>query len=199
MIVFLVRHGESVSDTRKRYDGDYDDQLTDCGREQARVVASKLAERKVQVVFSSARVRAVKTAEIISAALHCDMATSSDLNEQDIYGAYPELSSQWPEEEYRRLGELGPCSPDAPPGIETYQELTKRVSRFVRMVQRSSLDTVAIVTHGGPIRSIMRDIWGLGEVEEMTNGAIIEVEVTKHRTNVRALDGIRLGHRPLAA
>ena len=62
MKIYLIRHGESASDVRQKYDGDYDDALTDQGRKDAQQIAQKLTDKGIQAIFSSVRARALETA-----------------------------------------------------------------------------------------------------------------------------------------
>lgn len=176
MKIYLVRHGESASDVQQKYNGDYDDHLTKKGREEAEEIARKLLEKGIQRVFSSSRIRAIETAEIVCSILKCGMEVTDNLNEQDIYGAYPGLSIDQPEEEYRRLGELIADRNIQIAGVETYQELKARVAEEFLNITHRPYRTIAVITHGGPIRSIIRDILKRGELTEMKNGSIIELE-----------------------
>jgi broad specificity phosphatase PhoE len=47
MNIYLVRHGESESDVRGLFGGDYDDALTEKGRRQAQEYAPELAGKGV--------------------------------------------------------------------------------------------------------------------------------------------------------
>lgn len=192
MNIYLVRHGESTSDVKQKYDADYDDHLTQKGREEAEMIAQKLADKGIQKIFSSTRIRAVETAEIMRAVLKCDIIKIEKLNEQNIYGAYPELSTAQPEEEYRRLGELIAKRNADIPGVETYQNLKLRVAESLSEILRSPYQSVAIISHGGPIRSIVRDILKQGELKNMENGAIIQLANIKSHLSIVSLDGVSL-------
>lgn len=176
MKIYLIRHGESTSDVKEKYDGDYDDHLTDQGLNDAKIIAEKLLDSEIQIIFSSSKIRAVETSEILKNALNCEVIVMSDLNEQDIYGAYPELSKDQPEEEYRRLGEIMTNRDTEIAGVETYQDFKSRVARCFSEITSEDYQTIAIVTHGGPIRCIFRDVLKLGELKKIGNGAIIELE-----------------------
>jgi broad specificity phosphatase PhoE len=77
--IFLIRHGESVSDVNGKYEGDYDDHLTEAGRQSAQEVTEKLKEKGVQVVFSSGKIRAKETSEIMRQNLNCEVRIIEDL------------------------------------------------------------------------------------------------------------------------
>ena len=190
MKIYLIRHGESASDVRQKYDGDYDDALTDQGRKDAQQIAQKLTDKGIQAIFSSVRARALETAEIMRVVLKCELVIMEQLNEQNIYGAYPELRADQPEEEYRRLGELLANRNASLPGVETYQQLKQRVARGWSEIATRPYHTVAVVTHGGPIRTIIRDILKQGELTDMSNGMVIELE-TIPVLKIVQVDGVR--------
>ena len=176
MKIYLIRHGESISDIKQKYDGDYDDHLTDRGLKEAEKIAGKLVGSEIQMIFSSSKVRARETSKILSDKLSCEVTVVDDLNEQDIYGAYIELGKNQPEEEYRKLGEILVNRENATKGAETYKHFKDRIIKSFSKITGDKFETIAIVTHGGPIRSIFREILGLGEFEKIGNGAIIELE-----------------------
>ncbi|HPL93128.1 MAG TPA: histidine phosphatase family protein [bacterium] len=176
MKIYIIRHGESTSDVKEKYDGDYDDHLTNKGVKEAEVIAKKLLDSKIQIIFSSSKIRAIETSEILKNSLKCKVAITEDMNEQDIYGAYPELSKNQPEEEYRRLGELLATRGVEMEGVETYLHFKNRIVKCFSKITNEDYQTIAIITHGGPIRCIFRDILKMGEFKRIGNGAIIELE-----------------------
>jgi len=189
MKIYIIRHGESTSDVKEKYDGDYDDHLTDNGLKEAEIIAKKLLDSKIQIIFSSSKIRAIETSEIIKNILKCKMVVTEDMNEQDIYGAYLELSKNQPEEEYRRLGEVMANRDVEIEGVETYLHFKNRVVECFSKITNEDYQTVAIITHGGPIRCIFRDILKLGEFKKIGNGAIIELEKNNLDFTITNIDG----------
>ncbi|MEI7750368.1 MAG: histidine phosphatase family protein [Candidatus Moraniibacteriota bacterium] len=190
--IFLIRHGESISDVKGRYDGEYDDSLTESGRENAERVAEKLSHEPIDVIFSSVRIRAKETADILNEGRDLKIVLEAGLNERDIYGAFPELAKDLPEEEYRRLGELLADREGIIPGVESYSEFRDRVGNAFSEILKSGYSTIVIITHGGPIRSIFRDVLKLGEFKEVGNGAIIKLEVSESGVQVTSMDSASL-------
>jgi broad specificity phosphatase PhoE len=188
MKIYIIRHGESTSDVKEKYDGDYDDHLTNQGLKEAEVIAKKLLDSKIQIIFSSSKIRAIETAEILKNALQCKMVITEDMNEQDIYGAYPELSKNHPEEEYRRLGEVLANRNIEMEGVETYLHFKNRIVKCFSKITNEDYQTIAILTHGGPIRCIFRDILKMGEFKRIGNGAIIELETNNSDFTVTKID-----------
>lgn len=64
--IFIVRHGQSTDNAQDILGGHRDSELTETGREQARVVAEKLREHDIDVIYASPLKRAYETAEIIA-------------------------------------------------------------------------------------------------------------------------------------
>ena len=188
MNIYLIRHGESTSDTKNKYDGDYDDHLTESGLQDAKTIAKKLNRSNIEVVFTSPKIRAHETSKIISDALGCKTSVMDDLAEQDIYGAYLELGKNQPEEEYRRLGEILVNRDNVVEGSETYKDFKERVIKCFFGITHQSFENIAIVTHGGPIRCIFRDILSLGEFKKIGNGAIIELKKDSYAFSVVNMD-----------
>ncbi len=66
MELILIRHGETMWNRERRTQGFSDIELTETGFAQARMLTEALASRKLQAIYSSPLIRAVKTAEAIA-------------------------------------------------------------------------------------------------------------------------------------
>lgn len=188
MNIYLIRHGESTSDVKEKYDGDYDDHLAENGLRDAQMLAEKLSGKGIEVIFTSPKIRACETAKVISDMLHCKTRVVDGLAEQDIYSAFVELGKNQPEEEYRRLGEILVNRDNVVDGSETYNDFKNRVERSFAEITNQSFESIAIVTHGGPIRCIFREMLGLGEFQKIGNGAIIQLKKEGSVLSVVSLD-----------
>ena len=177
MTIYLIRHGESLSDVNQRYDGDYDDPLTPAGIAQAQTIAQSPLLTDIQAIYTSTKIRAQQTAEILHRTLNIPVTTVSGLAEQDIYGAFLDLAKDQPEEEYRRLGEVLVNKDTAYPGTETYQEFKERVLESFEVLLRLDYEQIAIITHGGPIRCIFRELIPSLSIQSLGNGCVIELEL----------------------
>ena len=47
MQIYLIRHGQTTGDVEDRYGGDYDDRLTDLGKQQSQNLASERSKKFV--------------------------------------------------------------------------------------------------------------------------------------------------------
>jgi broad specificity phosphatase PhoE len=149
--MLLVRHGQSEWNATGRWQGQADPSLSDLGRRQAHVAASRLGA--VDVIVSSPLVRAAHTAEIISSALGVGpVVLDAGLMERDS-GPWSgltrdEIEQGWP-------GWL--ASGERPPGFELDVSLVARVRDALDRVERDYRGAdVLVVAHGGVIRSVER-------------------------------------------
>lgn len=102
-VLFLVRHGETVDNARQIMQGQTQGCLNEKGREQARVVAERLAAEPVDAIVASDLQRAIQTAEIIAVPHGLPVVTTPLLRERD-WGGFtgrfiPELKGEvWPDD-----------------------------------------------------------------------------------------------------
>lgn len=102
-VLFLVRHGETVDNARQIMQGQTQGCLNEKGREQARVVAERLAAEPVDAIVASDLQRAIQTAEIIAEPHGLPVVTTPLLRERD-WGGFtgrfiPDLKGEvWPDD-----------------------------------------------------------------------------------------------------
>ncbi len=187
MNIYLIRHGESESDIKQKYDGDYDDPLTPTGLQQAKEVAKNSLLQNIDAIYSSPKIRAQETAKIIQIEHNVPLHTLENLAEQDIYGAFLELGKDQPEEEYRKLGEVLVNKDTAYDGAETYQVFKDRILDVLKDLTSSPYNDIAVITHGGPIRCVFREIIKHTSIDSLGNGAIIKLSINEDNITVENL------------
>lgn len=102
-VLFLVRHGETVDNARQIMQGQTQGCLNEKGREQARVVAERLAAEPVDAIVASDLQRAIQTAEMIAEPHGLPVVTTPLLRERD-WGGFtgrfiPDLKGEvWPDD-----------------------------------------------------------------------------------------------------
>jgi len=162
-VVYYVRHGETNFNVEARLQGRRDTVLNAHGRQQAAKSASVLHDlfardgRKAQDFgyAASPLKRARETMEILRATLGLDpQGYEVDARLMEIsYGEWE--GRTLPEIEARTPGVLAERDREkwdfAPPGGESYRELTKRIGEWYAALTR---DTV-VVAHGGGVRALM--------------------------------------------
>lgn len=102
-VLYLVRHGETVDNAQQIMQGQTHGCLNEKGREQARMVAERLAGEAFDAVVASDLRRAVQTAEIIAAPHGLPVVSTPLLRERD-WGGFtgrfiPDLKGEvWPDD-----------------------------------------------------------------------------------------------------
>ena len=165
MKLFLIRHGETTGDVEDRYGGSYDDDLTVQGRQQAEELADKLAGEGIQKIFCSPLARAKQTAEFVQTKTGAEVVELHDVRERNHYGVLSGMTKAEAMRDYPELVELVADKHSTVQGGESYQEFGSRVESAFAQVRSSNHDTIAVLTHGGVLRYIFRDILGLGEIK----------------------------------
>lgn len=155
--LIIVRHGQTLWNLERKYQGHSDIALTDTGLKQAQAVAERLADEAVAAVYASDLSRAYKTAGYIAAKHNLTVHTVPELREikfGDWEGlTYEEISVRWP----GLLGKLW-TTPDELqiPGGETFHQLKARAYTAIEKIVADHPDqTVAVVAHGGTIGTIL--------------------------------------------
>jgi alpha-ribazole phosphatase/probable phosphoglycerate mutase len=161
--IYLVRHGETEWNASLKYQGQTDVPLSEVGRKQAVLLGKRLAASKFDGFYASDLTRAYETAEIIStyhnqqikripALREINFGLWEGLDYKEIRGKYPEEIKQWWNEPL--LARI--------PGGETMDEMINRTITALRtIVESHSKGNIAVISHGGVIRSIVGTILGM--------------------------------------
>ena len=102
-VLYLVRHGETVDNAQQIMQGQTQGCLNEKGREQARVVAERLAAESIDAIVASDLQRAIQTAEMIAEPHGLPVVTTPLLRERD-WGGFtgrfiPDLKGEvWPDD-----------------------------------------------------------------------------------------------------
>jgi broad specificity phosphatase PhoE len=182
VIIYLARHGQTTGDVEKRYGGDYDDHLTVLGRSQSSQLAELLSSEGIEQLFASPRIRAQETAEIIAEKLGLIATTLDGFRERNAYGVLTGLTKKEAKAKYPDQVELLNNAHNTVSGGEEYIPFRQKITSALDDVSRVTADKIAVVTHGGPIRLIFRDILKMGEVDIGDCGfAALEGEMGKYK------------------
>jgi alpha-ribazole phosphatase len=155
MRLVLVRHGESVLGRARRYAGHTDTPLHPSARRRLDRVRRRFARLKPDRVFSSDLLRCRETAAAVAPGK--DVVFSARLRELR-FGRWEGLTADECRARHPRLFERWSRDPlrHAPPGGESLRRLRTRVRAFVAgLARRFPGRTVALITHGGPIRTLL--------------------------------------------
>lgn len=188
MKIFLARHGQTTGDLEDRYGGDYDDHLTDLGKAQAEVLAGKLKNKGLEIVFSSPKIRARETSERLASVLGVEVKLVEGFRERN-HGVLTGMVKAGAAKKYPRMVERHKDPRNTIEGGESYESFGGRVRKALDEVTSSNYSTMVVVTHAGPIRYLFREFLGLGEIQ-IGDGSLAVLESTKDGFSVNSLDGI---------
>jgi len=178
MALFIARHGQTDWNRQGRFQSTTDVPLNDTGREQAQLLGEQLRQRAIQFsrVWSSPRVRALETAEII-VSVAADNLTPADIQHDaalvelslgHFEGRYADdLKLEYGDEftEWQTSGFI-----DAAPGGESMQEAVSRVTPSVSRLRSLALqENVLLVAHQGANMAIKSALEGVLNVERLNH------------------------------
>lgn len=170
-VVYLVRHGETVDNALQIMQGQTHGCLNEKGREQARIVAERLAGEAFDAVVASDLQRAIQTAEIIAAPHGLPVVTTPLLRERD-WGSF--------------TGRFIPDLRDAvwPDDIETEEALLTRARTFLIYITATYPGKrVVAVGHGIFNKALLAVYAGctMREVQRMMNAEVRILTVSTER------------------
>ena len=164
--ILLVRHGETDWNLEGRVQGHSDRPLNDTGHTQAQALAEQLAGEPLDAVYASDLLRALDTARPAAYAHGLPVLPLPGLREKN-FGTWEgltdfEIRERFPE------SKVGPWG-DA----ETTEEVATRVLASLREVaERHPGGHVLVVTHGGPLRAVLRQC-------EVEDGPVVNCHVAR--------------------
>lgn len=152
----LIRHGLTQGNREGRYVGHTDIPLCQQGREEIKALAERFSYPKVHMVVSSPLSRCVETAKILYPESYTEQW--KDFIECN-FGAFEGKRYDELAEDFEFFNWISGKEGSAPPGGESVQELTARTSaglgRLFKKMMDESMDSVALVTHGGVITTLL--------------------------------------------
>lgn len=156
MRVILVRHGETNSNKEKISQGWSDIPLSKEGIAQAKKVAERLKEEKIDLIISSDSSRASKTAEEINK-FHNKEAIKTKLLREQGKGIYEGKPNAVIREKIESVGAT--FEEFVPEGGESLFMTRDRVVDFFNKMELEYFGkTVLIVSHGAPISLLCRHL-----------------------------------------
>jgi alpha-ribazole phosphatase/probable phosphoglycerate mutase len=156
-VIYLVRHGNTLSNQRKIYAGLSNEGLTSEGVMQADMLGSKIINWNIDAVYTSPIRRAVQTAEILNQYVpkplivephlaEMRMGAWEGLSEEEIAYLYPNELQLW----------LSKPSELRLEGREILADIQKRaVGALEKILDAHFYETILIVTHIAVIRCLI--------------------------------------------
>jgi probable phosphoglycerate mutase len=153
--VLLLRHGQTDSNAGGMIQGHLPVPLNDLGRRQAELLAKRVAawRPRVEAVVSSDLSRAAQTAEPVARA--CGLSDRLTLDPAWRERGLGELEGKTVGEREIWRAATGEFTP---PGAESVAQFRGRVLAALQALPtaHAGRTVVAVVTHGGPIRALLR-------------------------------------------
>ncbi len=155
--IYFIRHGQTDSNSGRKFQGRIDTTLNAVGLDQAEKMAEFLKSHKIDAIYSSPLTRTALTAAALARAKNLAVEYIDDLQEIS-FGAweglsYDEIHSKWPEQI-----ELFYSNPELclPPEGESFAEAQQRAVKALKRILAENKDAdIAIVSHGGIIRALI--------------------------------------------
>jgi len=163
MTLILVRHGQSEGNVKEIITGSLDVKLTERGYKQAQLVGERLSTEPIAAVYTSSRIRAIKTGSVIAKYHELDIKSLATFDEY-VYGdaegmTWNEFAKKYP----RSLENWGI---DAVPGEEGRQNFRDRVSStFGSLSEKHKGELAVIACHGGTILHILGHILSIPAID----------------------------------
>ena len=161
--LLLVRHGITEFNSTRRFAGYSDTELSTTGLRQVERLRDRLADEKLDAVYTSDLKRALVTAEVIAAGRELAVTTCPELREMNYGNAegltFAEISQRYPEVAERCVNfslEL------EFPGGESLMGFMNRTLGFLdRLNDHTPSHTLLIVSHSGPLRVLACHLLGV--------------------------------------
>lgn len=162
--IFFIRHAET--EMAGRYCGHSDPELNAQGRAQLTKLTHLLSHDAIDAVYSSDLRRARSTAQSIAAARNITVVLRRSLREIHF--------GDWEGMSWEQIEQLDPdfaqewmaAYPHLPaPSGESFQAFEARVMEEVHRLLDRSHGPIAVVTHAGVLRVVLRHLFGCSEQE----------------------------------
>lgn len=160
MKLILVRHGETIWNKQNRFQGKTDIPMSKIGLRQAKLLAKKLSNKRIGMIYTSKLKRAIKTAEIIKKFhKNAKIIKERNLNEvswglwegltkSEVKKKYPEMSKEREKDRFNFKV----------PNGESQMELKIRIKKILKKIINQTKDkNLLIVGH----RNVNKIILGL--------------------------------------
>lgn len=189
--IYLVRHGETPGNRTRRYQP-YDTPLSDEGREQARLVAERLAEEgPFAALYASDLARTLETAHTIGARLGLEPIPEPRLRELDTGDwkgeLYEEIEARYPGRRDAWIAAGGLERMPGATGESTTDVYARVTAAFDAIVARHPGERVIAVSHGWALAMLMSAIYACDHAEAFreqrfafgnTSVSVVEVDAT---------------------
>jgi probable phosphoglycerate mutase len=164
LLVTLIRHGQSVSNTVKRFGSQNNVPLSNIGRLQASLAGEALANARITRIITSDLSRASDTANAIGERTGINVELAPALRERDVGKltglTFAEAQTRHPDA-YADLLSGDPTRKIG--GGESYADVARRVDAFLRPVFKQTEGHLVLVSHMVVLTHLLRKACGVDE------------------------------------
>jgi probable phosphoglycerate mutase len=176
MEIYIVRHGTTPWNEKKKLQGSVDKELNEAGRRVARLTGEGVRDIPFDRIYSSPLKRAYETAELIRNGREIPIDTDDRLKEIDFGDYEGQCATELEKDETQdfRFFFSEPEKYRASGSGEELEDLCRRTKEFMQQViepQKNELDRIMIVGHGAMNKSIMCHILG-HSIEKFWSGGL---------------------------
>lgn len=196
MKIYFIRHGETVWNTLKIFQGSSNSNLTEKGIEQAKKLGERLKNTKITAFYSSPLGRAIETSKLIIGERGIEISKIDEFREIGLgkVEGLPrvEFEKKYPKEFYDFFNNPKEYNPSKYEG-ESYYELFNRVENGLKKIvtKHKKNDIILVVCHGVTLKGIFKIIRNMNfdevkdvEVPENTSVSIVDYDNGKYKIEV---------------
>lgn len=200
MEIYFIRHGETLWNTLKIFQGSSDSTLTELGMSQARKLGEKLKDTEFTAFYSSPMGRTIATSKLILGDKKQEIKFIDEFREISMGNMegvpHEEFEKKYPEEFYNFFNNPKDYAPTGYNG-ETYYEVIERVKVGLNklLAMHKDGDRIAVVTHGVTLKALFHiindeNISDLGAAKVPRNTSLSIVEYKDKKFNIKVFSDI---------
>ena len=165
MEIYFVRHGQTIWNVEKRFQGLSDSPLTELGITQAKLLGEKLKDIKFDKFYSTSLKRANDTAnyikgnrkqevEIFDDFVEISMGDMEGIQQEEFKKLYPEQVKNF----FFNQLEYNPSSFKGESFLEVRERVAKGLDKFIKL--NKNHERVLVVSHGATLKTLLHYISG---------------------------------------
>ena len=165
MEIYFVRHGQTIWNVEKRFQGLSDSPLTELGITQAKLLGEKLKDIKFDKFYSTSLKRAYDTAnyikgnreqkvEIFDDFVEISMGDMEGIKQEDFKKLYPEQVKNF----FFNQLEYDPSSFGGENFLEVRERVIRGLNKFIEL--NENYERVLAVSHGATLKTLLHYISG---------------------------------------
>ena len=165
MEIYFVRHGQTIWNVEKRFQGLSDSPLTELGITQAKLLGKKLKDIKFDKFYSTSLKRANDTAnyikgnreqevEIFDDFVEISMGDMEGIQQEEFKKLYPEQVKNF----FFNQLEYEPSSFGGESFLEVRERVAKGLDKFIDL--NKDYERVLVVSHGATLKTLLHYISG---------------------------------------